>query len=255
MLEQELKTAGFNEKEAKVYLAALELGEASISNIARKSGIKRTTVYLVLESLREKGIISTTRKKASTLYWAENPQKIAQQAEERKGAIERMMPELLSLANLIDKKPKIRFFEGANGIKETFRNILDYPDQELIGWYSDDWAKFDEKFFWQEFTPRRLEKRIWVRAIFPLNETTKKLQTMSQEHLRQSKFVKDMPFDVPAEILLYGKNKIAVVSYAESLALIIESQKIFSTLKSIFEVMWASLPENSRQAAEDEIHR
>jgi sugar-specific transcriptional regulator TrmB len=242
MLEQELAKIGLGSKEAKVYLAALELGEANISSIARKSGIKRTTVYLVLESLREKGLISTTKRKASTFYMAENPQKIAEKAQERQQVIAKIMPELLSFANLIDKKPKIRFFEGGNGIKEVFRDTLAYPDQELLAWYSDDWVAFDEDFFYNFYTPQRLEKKIWVRAIFPINETTKKLQGLSQEHLRQSKFITYDQLHIPAEILMYGKNKIAAISYAENLALIIESQKISTSLKSIFEVMWKLLP-------------
>ena len=52
----QLQDAGLSETEAKIYLAALELGQTSVSRIARKSGIKRTTIYLSLENLMEKGL-------------------------------------------------------------------------------------------------------------------------------------------------------------------------------------------------------
>ena len=37
---------GLSEAELAVYLAALELGEAQIQDISRKSGVKRTSIQL-----------------------------------------------------------------------------------------------------------------------------------------------------------------------------------------------------------------
>ena len=42
-LDKELQKIGLSEKEAKVYLAALELGQASVQNIARKAEVNRAT--------------------------------------------------------------------------------------------------------------------------------------------------------------------------------------------------------------------
>ena len=49
--EKQLKSLGFSEKEARVYLALLELGPSTTTEIARKSKINRTTGYDILESL------------------------------------------------------------------------------------------------------------------------------------------------------------------------------------------------------------
>jgi len=45
----ELEKLGLNEKEARVYLALLELGESNIQGLSAKSSVKRTTVYDILE--------------------------------------------------------------------------------------------------------------------------------------------------------------------------------------------------------------
>ncbi len=55
----ELKNAGLSENEAKVYLAALELGETSVYRLAKKSLVKRTTTYLAVETLKEKGLMNS----------------------------------------------------------------------------------------------------------------------------------------------------------------------------------------------------
>ena len=59
MLEQELQKIGLSEKEAKVYLAAMELGQAPVQKIAQKAKVNRATTYVILEGLQKKGVITT----------------------------------------------------------------------------------------------------------------------------------------------------------------------------------------------------
>lgn len=42
-LENKLKELGLADKEARVYLASLELGSDTVQNIAKKSGVNRAT--------------------------------------------------------------------------------------------------------------------------------------------------------------------------------------------------------------------
>ncbi len=107
MLNKELEKIGLNKKEAKVYLACLELFESTIGQISRKSGVKRTTVYDVVDSLKKKGLLSSLSKNQRTYYYAENPKKLERSLDEKKQILENAMPELMSLANMLDKKPKI----------------------------------------------------------------------------------------------------------------------------------------------------
>ena len=236
-----LKKAGLDEAEIKAYLACLELGETSISRIAKKSGIKRTTTYLVIASLQEKGLINTLKKKNKTWFYAEDPRKIKEQMEENIKDVELAMPELLAMANFIDKKPGIRYFEGKNGIKDLFKDILKYPDNEVLEWYSESYATdFEEDFFSQYFTPRRVAKKIWVRAILPDNEIIRKLVVNNEKQLRRTKLLNPEKYHISIEINLYGPNKVSIVSFKEEMGLLIESQKIYESLRNIFELMWAA---------------
>ena len=65
MFEQFLEEIGLSEKEAKIYLALLQVDRDTIQDLATKTGINRTTVYPVLETLQKKGLVSesTGRKK------------------------------------------------------------------------------------------------------------------------------------------------------------------------------------------------
>lgn len=241
MLTDSLKKAGLDEAEIKVYLACLELGETNISRIAKKSGIKRTTTYLVMDALREKGLASTVKKKNKTYFYAEDPRKIKEQMEENLKDVELAIPELLAMANFIDKKPNIRYFEGKNGIKDLFKDILKYPDSEVLEWYSEAYVTdFEEEFFTDYFTPKRISKKIWVRAILPDNEIIRKLAVNNEKQLRRTKLLNPEKYRIKIEINLYGPNKVSIISFKEEMGLIIASQKIYESLKNIFEIMWSA---------------
>jgi len=147
MFLKELIEAGFSEKEASVYLAILELGEGNIAQITRKSNIKRATVYLEIDSLKNKGFVSLIKRKGRSIYLAENPLRIEERLMEKKETISKLMPQLLSIANAMNHKPKVRYFEGSDGLKEVYKNTLKFPSMEIVGWYSDDRVDHFDKSF------------------------------------------------------------------------------------------------------------
>lgn len=243
-LQKDLLNAGLSESEAAIYLAALELGETSVSRLAKKAGVKRTTAYLVLDSLKEKRLMTFVKKDKMMVYFAEDPRKLKTILDERKEKIDKIMPELLAFANSIDRKPEIRYLEGEEGIKDVYRDTLNYPDMEFQAFFSEVFlTRFDEKFFTEFYYTKRLKKKISVRAILPDNEKMREFVAQDQEQLRRSKLAPADIFKLDIELNIYGKNKVGIISFDEQFALIIESQKIHDSLKSIFELVWSTLPE------------
>jgi len=231
--------AGFSEKEASVYLAILELGEGNIAQIAKKSHIKRATVYLEIESLKNKGFVSLVKRKKRSIYMAENPRRIEERLTETRDSISRLMPELLSIANAMDIKPKVRYFEGTDGLKEVYKDTLKFPGVEILGWYSDDRVDhFDRSFVLDYYMKKRIENKIPLRMFAIDSQFMRENQMQDKTHLRQMKLIKPGMFSFSAEINLYSKDRIAIMAHRENFGLIIESQKIFETLKNIFEIMW-----------------
>jgi HTH-type transcriptional regulator, sugar sensing transcriptional regulator len=233
----ELKNAGLSENEAKVYLSALELGETSVYRLAKKSGVKRTTTYLAVENLKEKGLMSEYHRNNVIICYAENPKKLTDMLEDKKKALDKILPELLAFTNLIDKKPKIRFFEGKESYKEVFSDVLKYPDNEMLGTFNEKFWNYDN-YFTEFFIPKRKEKKIWARILFQDNPELRNVARNEKEHFFQSKLVPSEKFKVEIEMVVYGNNKVGFVSYDEEIAIIVESQKIHDTQRSFFEVIW-----------------
>ena len=89
MLERDLQEIGLNEKEAKVYLAALELGQSVVQDIAKKAGVNRATTYFVIEGLMKMGLMSSFHKGKKQYFVAADPDRLIRVVEQEKGSIER----------------------------------------------------------------------------------------------------------------------------------------------------------------------
>lgn len=242
MLKKQLEKLNLTKREANVYVELLELGETTIEQISRKSKIKRTTVYDVIEMLKEKGLIGTTKRKKRTLYYAEDPRILENQLEEKKIVLNSLLPQLLSMANFIDKKPSIKYFEGIEGIKNVYQDTLNYPGQEILMWGTADVFKyFDEEYMWNYYLNKRIENKIWLRGIGQNLEIVRNIKSKDKEQLRETRLCNSDELFFEVEINLYGKKKIGIMSFKEQIGLIIESEKIYNTLKSIFEINWKAL--------------
>ncbi len=114
-LVESLIDYGLSKKEALVYLATLELEVAPAQEIAKTANINRSSTYVVLESLKKKGLVGTSDDKNVRRYLAASPEVLlrnagdhAKKQEETKNKIENILPELKALHKDTQKKPKIR---------------------------------------------------------------------------------------------------------------------------------------------------
>ncbi|MEF3692293.1 MAG: helix-turn-helix domain-containing protein, partial [Candidatus Moraniibacteriota bacterium] len=103
---------GMNSKQAKIYLACLEIGEATIIDIARKTDIKRTTVYENIEQMEKSGFIKTTFQGKRRKFFAIGPEKLKDLLKKREDILEQAMPQLLAMTNTSSIKPKIWTYQG-----------------------------------------------------------------------------------------------------------------------------------------------
>ncbi len=244
MININLALSGLDKKDAAGYLALLELGEATMSQLVRKSRLKRTTLYHVIETLKARGLASTTRKGKKTYYVAEDPRKLLEQADDNRRNLERMLPELLSVTHGSAAKPKVRYFEGADGIKEVYKDILRFPDQKMQAWLGGTIINTVDKTFIEDYyIPKRIEKKIWAEVIASDTPAGRTFKSKDITSLRRTRLLDPKRFPLSIEINLYGSDRIGFMSTEDQLGLIIESKAIADTLRSIFAAQWESLEE------------
>ena len=244
LLSQVLEQMGLNDKEAKIYLACLELGPASILEIAKKAAINRVTAYYIIESLRQKNLISITIKKKKKLFVAAEPEEIIKLLKEKEEVFISILPQLHALNNLIVKKPRIRFYEGEEGIINVYKDCL-RDKKEILAWgYISDMHQSEKikNYINKEFLEQRIRYNILGKLITPDSQLAKVYKKHDKEQLRQTKLVSQKKYPFNNEILIYG-NKVAFLSFGfnEYLGIIIESKGVAHNMRLIFDFFWENL--------------
>jgi HTH-type transcriptional regulator, sugar sensing transcriptional regulator len=249
MLE-ELKKIGLSENEAKVYLALLELGNSAVQEISKKAGVKRPTTYVQLELLMKMGLVTSFDKESNkgsppkTFFRAEDPEYLKKIVErEKRSAVERerelgdILPELGKLFISAGERPRVRFFEGVEGLKAMQDEFLKTKDKEIEAIASlDDVMKIFPKHP-EEYAPRRVQKGIRSKLIYTSSKGPF-LKDLDNLMLRESRFVSSRDFQFTCDITIYG-DKVALAALRERpFGIIIESNEIANSLRSIFYLAW-----------------
>lgn len=234
-----LTNLGLSANEARIYLASLESGQASAQMIAQKAHIKRTTAYSVLEGMVKKGFIIKTHKGDHYQYLAENPTILAERFKTYQKSLENVLPELEAIHNKREVKPKVLFFEGEDGIKKIYEDTLREKPEEILEFNTSEMQKtfpdFPEKYLEQ-----RKEKNIQAMRIAPADVFWKNHKNKDLGELSITKLLPKNDFDIPVEINIYN-NKVAFMSYADKIGLIIESEGIAQSMRKIYELLWKKI--------------
>jgi HTH-type transcriptional regulator, sugar sensing transcriptional regulator len=239
-----LEEIGFSKKKAKIYLAILELGDASANDIAKEVGIKRTTVYNILPELIDDGFVKKTIKNKRSVFFIEDPNLLKTHLEEKLKMIEKSLPEFRSLQNILPFKPKIVFYEGFGGVKELYKDTLDNSSSgDLIQSFTGitDYQRLIPKDISKEYIENRIKKKIRIRVIAINSEVAQKWKKNAIKELREIKIVNDAGFKFDGDMEIYG-NKVALISYRENfMSVVIESKEISQMQRMAFELMWNSI--------------
>ncbi len=250
----ELKKIGLSENEARVYLALLELGSATAQQISQKSGIKRATTYVQLEALMKLGLVtlfekSPERKNGApkTFFRAEDPEhltKIVERAkkteEERGKTLSEILPDLGKLYLSAGERPRVRFFEGIEGVKTMLSGTFKIKTEakEILGITDLDSALQIFPKLAEEYAPERVKHNIRSRIIYTGSQGPL-LKKTDVAMLRESRFLPKNKFPFSGDISIYGDEVvISAIKSAKPFGVIIESKDIADSLRAVFELAW-----------------
>lgn len=235
-LIQILISLGLTDKESKVYLAATEAGTSPVSQIAQKAGINRVTTYDILEKLKQRGVISHFTKKQIKYFTATKPETLLEEFEKRTNSLRVALPKLKKLTGET-AHPRVRYFEGLEGIKAIYADTLTSKTEILN--YSNSaeirkaWPNYDS-----EYAEKRAKKQIFLKGICQNDESGKKVHELDKKYFREMRVLEPDQFDFTNEINIYD-DKVAIISFKEELiGMIIESAEIANSQRAIFDMCW-----------------
>lgn len=244
-IEEILKNVGFKDKKARVYRACLELGQANAQEIAKKAEVERTSVYALLDSLEKEGLLSATLKKKTEYFIPAPPQKLVELLKGKAELLEKYLPLFVSLYKSSDIRPRIRFYEDRESIKEILKDTLTCKEKKIRSVSSaKDLLDLLGKDFMNHHIEKRVKAGIQTISLRPQEKEPEHwyLAAKNKEVLRTVRFLpKNVSFDVVC--LIYDYKVALISSRKENFGFIVESKEFSDFMKTIYDFFWqVSIP-------------
>lgn len=219
----------------------LELGPASVQDIAKKSKVNRSTTYLTLEDLKKRGLASSSMKGKKALFTAESPSRLAavlnrekQELDEKKKKLEDSIPYFMALYNAVEDKPQVRFFEGDEGIVAV-REIMQQSRGEYLSFTAIDEGTIRVSKI-NEGQRLKMSRRIHGRFIFSLKPGTQKPNTdLTNWEVREIPYGTS-PFT--GEINIVDNKVAAFVVKTRPVAFLVENKEMAELFRALFNAAW-----------------
>jgi sugar-specific transcriptional regulator TrmB len=237
-LEQALAEIGIDGNRARFYLAALELGEAPIAAVSHQAGIGRTNAYEVVERLTADGLISRIQRGAKVFVQAQDPFVILRRIEEHRRLAADLVPQLRLLHHRAGSKPRVRYFEGVEGIKEVLYDTLTCKSGELRGVLAmAELLETPGVDVMNKYVAARIKAGLSLRVIRSVSRETDAIWPESQAHRRQLRYA-PASLDFGMTSYIYDDKVAYVSSRREHFALCVQSEEFAAFQTAMFEGLW-----------------
>lgn len=239
----QLLQLGLSENEAKVYLAALELGPTTVMQVSQKAEINRPTAYVQIDNLMEMGLMSSYTSGKKRYFTVEHPERLRdllkikeKEIVEQKKYLKEILPELQALFLTTKERPKVRFYEGREGILTMTHDVFKTKQKKILAIYPFDlYNKLFNEQERKEFEHIRKQRKIKVQSLYTRTEglfTTPPPATIEDRYIPQDLF------PITATINIYDNKIAAYAARGKLIGVIIESKEITDTLRAIFSLAW-----------------
>jgi sugar-specific transcriptional regulator TrmB len=241
-----LNKIGLSQKQAIVYIAMLELGEAKITDIAKRANLKRPTVYLIIEELELLGLVSQIIKGKSKIYSAIHPRRINELLEFRKNKFQELLPSLIVKYKSASGRPRTQMLEGMEAIRQSYREALtsltqNNCEQLWISNLSSIMEKFPEIMGEYSRVLNKFPKSNIREILFGKGNINEWLKKTKRNKNHQTKYINDQNFGGETDQLITRDKLFFFAIHPEPFVLIIESEEMAKTQKFLFENIWKTI--------------
>lgn len=252
----ELIHIGFSKTEAGVYLSLIENTRLTASRISKLTGIKRTTVYSVLDELYSKGIIKKDTTGKFTYFSVTSIQDLKnitrrekKEILKKESDIESIIPKLETIPkNKNYSVPKIQLVEEDDIDQFMYnrapiwnKNMLEIGETTWWGFRDDSLMTIESHLKWVDWywknTPKSIELKVFGELRDADPEIQNKIDSFKPDR-REIKLVKNLPFT--ASQWVAGEYIINYITSKKPNYLIEIHDKLLSdNLRNLYKKLWA----------------
>ncbi len=246
-MDPRLLSLGLDEKEQRFYLAALELGSASVTAVSARADVSRTNGYDLLQRLQKRGLLSQIEGEGGVKQVvAEDPGVLVREWDRTRTMLDDLVPELRSLLAGPKVRPRIRFYEGIEGIRRAMWETLDCKSKVLRGILSmHELLEVPGAAWMDDFIAERLRRGIQLNVIRSPSRESEHIWPSSHEDLRELRYA-PVTMDLGMTMYLYDEKVLYVSSKIENFALVIESPELSALNGAMFDGLWIMLGQRNK---------
>lgn len=240
---ESLQKLGLTRNESKVYLSLLKIGTSRTGDILKTAGINSGKIYEILESLKEKGLVSESIINKRRYFTSAPPYQILDFLEKKKEEIikeekkiKSILPSLEKIRVESVKETKAATYKGFRGIKTAADEALDSMknSEEILSMGVTE--KKDNKYnnFWIGWTERRVSKKIVAKHIF--SEKGDYYNSFKKIKFTEAKILSGL---TPVTIDIFGEDKVLILNYDEPASCtMIYDKNTATSFRNFFYQLW-----------------
>jgi len=243
-----LSERGLTDTEVQLYVLGLGEKISTASDLAKKSGLKRTTVYSALASLEQKGLTGSVLQGSVRAYAMVDPSLLEQQLEE---AIEDLQAQKQQFAEVLPLFEKLSGTGGVDTLAQQFQGeagVRTAVDMALFC-RSRQWKIISpaQNYFSQTdpeyaayFIKTRKQRKISAQSLWEPAFVTKRKFSQSTLDTRNPRVLpRQYANKFQSVIILFDTKVLFVNSMNELSAVVIESPEISATIHVLFDGLWS----------------
>lgn len=240
---------GLEPEIADIYLALHAYGPQSISQLARHSGVERTRIYRLLDSLTSSGLIETETHYKRTILRAAPVTNLQILLAKKEQELRNLQSELdqihRTLNNTVIESPvtRVQFYRGLEGNKQMFWNQTRAKGETLSILYEGMQNRTSLTYF-ERWVRKINEQELTFRGIIGDN-LIRNMQTWYKAHSNeriknwQARYVPEEVFTITHSCITYD-NVISHYNWKDGEAFGVEiyNSEIAAAQRQFFEMLW-----------------
>ncbi|MEK6839905.1 MAG: helix-turn-helix domain-containing protein, partial [Nanoarchaeota archaeon] len=233
---------GLTKNEIKLYTTLLGKGAVTSGILVKETGIHVSAVYYALENLIKKGLVAYVLKARRKYFQAEDPKQLSRLLEEKKEALDAILPRLHDMKKASTAPITVLVHEGFKGFKGIYDHILSTlttgKEYYVFGARQiGDPAHEELNAFLINYHRQREKKGINVNIIFN-KDVKEKILTKTRDF--KGMHIKFMNTPTNSYVLIYADRVINFLFTERLLAIEIINKEVAQSYKEFFKLMWKS---------------
>lgn len=249
-----LERLGLSEQEAKIYISLLKTGVVNARDLAKTSGVRRTSAYNGLNLLIEKGLINKLESGTQTLFEANQPQEIlpylVQQKEKRSREVADSLPLMLSTLTSLaagvkaktSREVEIKYVTHQPAVKKIYEEALQASELRSYVNITEIEKVFPENKQLFDAAIRRNPDMQMFEIVEDSPEARKRFEGAgTPERYFYKYFPKNMQLTAQ-DILIYDNN-VAIIHFKDTISAVVHRDAdLYNNFKVLFDYIWRTLP-------------